>query len=121
MGGWVAGTTFAERFGYLVFMRHALTGRAPTNAEIARATGVTDVAVLRWAQREDPPPAYAHIKALADYFQPVTEDWLVAGKGEPPIPAMYREWQKARATAAATEAATAAATTPAPKKRGRAS
>lgn len=115
----MAATTFAERFAYLIFMRHALTGRAPTNAEVARATGVTDVAVLRWSQRSDAPPAYAHVKALVEFFAPASEDWLVSGKGEPPIPAMYREWMKARATAAATEAATAAATTPA-KKRGRA-
>ena len=113
-------TTFAERLAYLVFMRHALTGRAPSWKEIGDGVGVTGEAVLGWSRRKDPPPAYTHVKALVAFFAPVTEDWLVAGAGDPPIPAMYREWQKARATAAATEAATAAATRPA-KKRGRAS
>lgn len=119
MGDWVAATTFAERFAYLVFMRHALTGKAPTNTEIGRSVGVTDVAVLGWSKRKDPPPAYAHVKGLVAFFAPVTEEWLVRAAGEPPVPALYREWEKARAAAAKAQAATAAATAPT-KKKGRA-
>jgi hypothetical protein len=93
----VARSEFAERFGFAMWLRHLITGEAPSYAEIGRAVtkpgekALTGQAVGAWAEREKAPRNWELHKPLATFFA-VDKDWLVDDDGDPPRPELWEVW-----------------------------
>lgn len=91
----MARSTFAERFGYAGWLYHLRTGRAPTFASIASATGRTGVTVSSWASADDAPSDWRVHQPLAECLG-VEELWLIRDEGAAPEPKLWTLWIDAR-------------------------
>lgn len=93
---------FHERFGYARWIRHLVTGEAPSFAMIAKALPgekgepMTGQAVSGWKRRTEPPTNWKLHAPLAAALG-VDEDWLIKDEGEPPHSALWAAWLEARA------------------------
>jgi hypothetical protein len=100
-GGALAGSAFGKRFGerfaYLRWYRHYLTGECPSNAEIGRVVHRTGQSVANWSALADPPVDWKVHAPLADYLG-VTQDWLIRNQGDPPERDLWARWSAQRET-----------------------
>lgn len=87
--------SFAERLGYARWLRHLLTGEAPSHAEIGREVHRTGQAVSGWSAAAEPPSDWKVHAPLAAYLG-MEEKWLIRNEGPPPRPELWREWLVAR-------------------------
>lgn len=94
---------FGLRLGYLFWLAHLEEGQPPAYAAVGRAIGeatgadkaLTGQAVGGWLDRDEATDSRKNNRALAEHFD-VSESWLVDGDGDPPHPALWAEWSKAR-------------------------
>lgn len=91
-----AGTsTFGERFGYACWIFYLRAGRPPSLAAIGRDASRTGEAVSAWLSSDEAPPDFK-VHAPVSTFLDVDEYWLFRGVGDPPKPALWKEWLAAR-------------------------
>lgn len=110
-------SSFAERFGYGIWLRHLVTGAAPSFAEIGREVDRTGPAVSGWTRTEEPPSDF-RVHAPLAAFLGLEERWLVHNEGSPPREELWKAWvtERRRAPRIAT-AFRAAGKKPAAKDR----
>ncbi|QDO51665.1 helix-turn-helix transcriptional regulator [Streptomyces sp. RLB3-5] len=75
------GRRVADRLNALFAMVNSETGRPYTNAEVARATGISASAIAQLRQGAKPNPTLKTIEALASYFG-VTTDYFSKGMSD---------------------------------------
>lgn len=88
-------TTFGDRFGFLLWLKHLENGEPPSYRDVGKAVERTGEAVGAWRVREDAPPDYRLHDPLADFFG-ADPEWIVTGKGEPPEPELWKVWTRYR-------------------------
>jgi transcriptional regulator with XRE-family HTH domain len=105
-------SSFAERLAYARWLYHLRTGSYPSNAAIAAALDVTPPWVTKWSRRADAPDSRQLGRALCQFLG-VREEWLLDDAIDPPEPALWKQWNTARAFQRVSSAEPAKA-----KKRG---
>lgn len=88
--------TFGARFGYLRWLRFLRDGDAASWAEIGRAIGRTGQAISAWGSMREVPTDYRLHRPLLDYFELKDGEWLIEGRGNPPMPDLWSVWLQAR-------------------------
>lgn len=115
----VTHSTFAERFGYALWIKHLRDGDAPSFAEIGRAVDRTGPAVSAWRNSEEPPPDYRVHPPMAAYFD-IDERWLIRDEGVAPEPELWTRWLRERRRRGAKQSRGVPATRPGDVQRKRA-
>lgn len=89
-------TSFAERLAYARWVRQLTTsGGEEFDKDLAARVGVTPPWLAKWKGRQDAPPGHKELGALASALG-CRMDWLATEAGDPPLPALWRDWLAAR-------------------------